>query len=193
MAEMTPREKFFVNRFRGWAHARLVRWLRAHLVLAPSAQCLELGCGNGDVARRVFETYRPSRYIATDYDPDQIATARRLLARKFQNGLPAGLDLRTADALRLDFPDASFDAIFAFAMLHHVGSTHSDFDAMAKALSEIDRVLRPSGRLVYREFMKTAEVRDWLASRGYRVEAERHWLRWDQIIATKPQSSDSSS
>jgi ubiquinone/menaquinone biosynthesis C-methylase UbiE len=78
-------------------------------------------------------------------------------------------------------------------MLHHVGSTHGDFDAMAKALSEIDRVLRPSGRLVYREFMKTAEVRGWLASRGYRVETERHWLRWDQVIARKPQSSDSSS
>lgn len=193
MAEMTPREKFFVNRFRGWAHASLVRWLRANLVLSSSAQCLELGCGNGDVARRIFETYGLSRYIATDYDPDQIATARRLFARKFPSGLPAGLELRTADALRLDFPDDSFDAVFAFAMLHHVGGTHGDFDEMAKALAEIDRVLRPSGRLVYREFMKTSDVRNWLASRGYRIEAERHWLRWDQIVAKKPGPSDSSS
>jgi ubiquinone/menaquinone biosynthesis C-methylase UbiE len=185
MPEMTCLGKFFVNRFRGWAHARVVRWIRGNLALDSSAKCLELGCGNGDLARRLLGIYRPSKYIATDYDPDQIAFARRLLAKRFPNGWPPALELRTADALRLDFPDASFDAVLAFAMLHHVGTTHGDFDAMRKALEEIDRVLRPSGCLVYGEFMKTAEVRSWLASRGYRIEAERRRFRWDQVVARK--------
>lgn len=186
MPEMTHTEKFFVNRFGGWAHARLVRWLQANLVLASSSQCLELGCGNGDVARRFVETYHPSRYIATDYDPQQIATATRLLGRRFPGGLPAALELRTADASSLDFPDASFDAVFAFAMLRHVGTAHGDFAGMSKALAEIDRVLRLSGCLVYGEFMKTSEVRGWLASRGYRVESEKRRVRWETVVARKP-------
>ncbi len=190
MSEMTRAEKFFVNRFGGWAHGRLVRWLRANLVLAPSAQCLELGCGNGDVARRIVETYHLSRYLATDYDPQQIATATRLLRRRFPDGLPAALELRTADASSLEFPDASFDAVFAFAMLHHVGTTHGDFVGMSKALAEIDRVLHPLGCLVYGEFMKTSEVRGWLATRGYRVESERRRLRWETVVARKAGASD---
>ena len=186
MPEMSRREKFFVNRFSGWSHRRLIRWLRENLVLGPGAACLELGCGNGEVAAGIVQAFSPGRYIATDYDREQIEMAGQTLARRFPEGIPRGLELRTADALRLDFSGESFDAVFAFAMLHHVGPTHGDVKGMMDALTECDRVLRPHGQFVYRDFMNTAKIRAWLASHGYRIEAARRRLRWDQVIARKP-------
>jgi len=81
--------------------------------LREGSECLELGEGKGDIALRTVEDYRPVRGVATDYDPEQVAAARRFLAAAYPDGLPPALELRTADALRLDFPDGSFDAVFA--------------------------------------------------------------------------------
>ena len=113
--------RFFVNRFKGRANERLFHWVRQHLVLPDGSECLEIGAGKGDMASQAVQAYHPIRYIATDYDPAQVETARRFLTATRSGGLPPALELRTADALRLDFPDETFDAIFAFAMLHHVG------------------------------------------------------------------------
>jgi ubiquinone/menaquinone biosynthesis C-methylase UbiE len=186
MPEMSRREKFFANRLSGWSHRSLLRWLRKNLVLGPAAVCLELGCGNGEVAAGIVEAFSPERYIATDYDREQIEMAGQTLARRFPSGIPSGLELRTADALHLEFSGESFDAVFAFAMLHHVGPTHEDVKGMMDALTECHRVLRPGGHFVYRDFMNTTKIRAWLASRGYQIEAARRRLRWDQVIARKP-------
>jgi SAM-dependent methyltransferase len=64
-----------------------------------------------------------------------------------RNKLLRGLRLRSSpsqvqgDALRLPFPDASFDAVISVCALEH-------FDDPRKALAEISRVLSASGRLV---------------------------------------------
>ena len=47
------------------------------------------------------------------------------------------------DAHQLPFPDARFDVVFGGSILHHL-----DFP---RALDEIYRVLRPGGRIVFRE------------------------------------------
>src|SRR5437660_1407523 len=59
-----------------------------------------------------------------------------------------GLETVLADAQRLPFADASFDAVTMISMLHHVEDRRA-------ALAEAKRVLRRSGRLVLKGF--TAE------------------------------------
>lgn len=185
MAEMTRLERFFVNRFKGRANERLFLWIRQNLVLREGSECLELGAGKGDMALRAIEAFRPTRYVATDYDPAQVEAARRFLAEAYPDGLPPTLELRAADVLRLDFPDRTFDAVFAFAMLHHVGPRRRDFEPIARALEQIDRILQPGGKFVYQEFAHTAAIRRWLISHGYRIEAERRGFFHDEAVARK--------
>jgi ubiquinone/menaquinone biosynthesis C-methylase UbiE len=49
------------------------------------------------------------------------------------------VELRKGDATRIDHPDASFDVVYSFGVLHHI----PDADRAAR---EIRRVLRPGGR-----------------------------------------------
>lgn len=51
------------------------------------------------------------------------------------------LEVRSMDARRLEFPDASFDAVISFSSIEHFGSP-SD---IARSAREIGRVLRPGG------------------------------------------------
>jgi ubiquinone/menaquinone biosynthesis C-methylase UbiE len=45
------------------------------------------------------------------------------------------------DAERIPFPDATFDVVYAFGVLHHTPGT-------AKAINEVQRVLRPGGQAI---------------------------------------------
>lgn len=49
-------------------------------------------------------------------------------------------DLRTADAERLPFEDATFDIVYSYGVLHHTPDTEA-------ALAEVHRVLKPGGEL----------------------------------------------
>ena len=54
-----------------------------------------------------------------------------------------GIDARVMDANRLEFPDASVDAIIGRAILHHL-----DYE---QAVREVHRVLRPGGTAIFME------------------------------------------
>lgn len=185
MAEMGRVSRFFVNLSTGPRNRRVYAWLAPQLGLPPGAACLEIGCGNGDMAQRIVDGLRPSRYTATDLDPHQIDVARRHLARVHPGGVPDALELRTADMLALPFPDASLDAVFAFVSLHHADVDHHAFVNVPRALAEIDRVLRPGGRLAYTEIVNREKVRDWLVDHGYAIAAESQGWTRDAVVAVK--------
>jgi len=183
---MNPISRWFVNHVKGRANSRLYAWLQGHLVLPPAAVCLEVGCGNGNMAVRILEGMSPSRFVATDIDLQQLEAAHRFIERQYSGTVPAGLELRPADMLRLPFPDRGFDAVFAFASLHHAGPRHRDPSHLPQALTEIDRVLRPDGYLAYEEFLHKERLRGWLVSHGYRFTAQEHRWRRERAVVQKP-------
>ena len=186
MAEMNRISRFFVNTLTGRRNARTHAWLAANLRLPEGAACLEIGCGNGDMARRIVDGQHPARYVATDLDPRQLEAARRHLASWYENGLPRSLELRAVDMLALPFPDASFDAVLAFYSLHHADAVHGAWVNVPRALAEADRVLRPGGRLAYTEIVNRERVRAWLAERGYRLESVVSGWHREAVLAAKP-------
>jgi ubiquinone/menaquinone biosynthesis C-methylase UbiE len=192
MTEMDTVSRFFVNRFKGRANQRRYEWLKANLVLRPRATCLEIGCGNGDIAARIVDGLAPERYVATDLDLRQIEVARRYLARRYPHGPPEALELREADMLHLPFPDASFDAVFAFAVIHHASPSHRDFTNVPRALAEIGRVLRPTGILAYEEFVHKDGIREWLQKRDYVLAAVGHRGTREMVVAAKSAEGPSS-
>lgn len=111
--------------------------LRSWLSPAPGRRALDIGAGRGiasfALARDGFEV------TALEPDASAIVGAEAIRALAADANLPITVVQEFTE--RLPFDDASFDLVFARAVLHHTG----DLDA---ACREFLRVLRPGGLLV---------------------------------------------
>jgi ubiquinone/menaquinone biosynthesis C-methylase UbiE len=128
--KLTSLEKRLIN---SPQHARYTQQtalaLLEHTDLPPQPHCLEIGCGQGTLARLLVEQY-DAKVIASDYDPAQVALAQEQLA-----DLGGRVEMRVVDARAIPFDDAAFDAVFSFGVLHHIPN------GWQKAVAEIARVL----------------------------------------------------
>lgn len=185
MPEMNPIGRFFVNLSARRRAARNYNWIRRDAAIPVAATCLEVGCGNGSLAARILDGFHPSLYVATDFDVRQVEAARRAFTRRYPSGIPSSLLLQQADMLHLPFTDRSFDVVFAFVTIHHVSPTHGDFSRVPDALTELTRVLRPGGILVYQEFLHKARIREWLGGHGYSIERIRTRWRLESVVACR--------
>lgn len=129
--------------------------LRLGGMLPPDARVLEVGCGAGYGTELILRRFAAARVDAIDLDPAMVTRARRRLAgygNRVRLATGDMTDLRAA----LDAEDNSYDAVFDFAIVHHVPHWRV-------ALAEIVRVLKPGGRFYFDEVTAAA-----LATRGYR-------------------------
>lgn len=111
-------------------------------------EVLEIAAGPGLLAKRVSGAAK--RMIATDYSPGMIAEAKK-------GEVPENLTFEVADAAALPCGNDSFDVVLIANALHVMPEPE-------KALSEIDRVLRPDGILIAPNFVNhkgTAAGRIW--------------------------------
>jgi len=134
--EMSRLEKWMVNR-ENKAKRNIAR-LRQRLAALPSEtikDVLELGCGIGDVAAFLSETYN-MKVWGTDYDPEQIQISRK---RHPEN---KHLIYQIEDAEHLSFQDARFDLVVSQNVFHHLPKWQA-------AVREVARVLRPGGFLLW--------------------------------------------
>jgi demethylmenaquinone methyltransferase/2-methoxy-6-polyprenyl-1,4-benzoquinol methylase len=111
-----------------------VRWRKRVIELArldENASLLDLGTGTGDLAREALSEFPQARVVGADFTLEMMRVGRRA-------GL---LDFSAADALRLPFPDASFDAVVSGFLMRNVVD-------LQKALEEQYRILKHGGRMV---------------------------------------------
>jgi len=111
------------------------------LGLRPGDRMLDLGCGAG---RHAFEAARLGATVtAVDLDLGALGEVRSIIAAMGEAGeLPEGASCSAAggDALRLPFPDATFDRVVASEVMEHIADDRA-------AATELARVLRPGGTL----------------------------------------------
>ena len=119
----------------------------AAVAAARPSRVLEVGCGWGELARRIAGEV-DTDVIATDLSPHMVELARA-----------GGVAAEVADVQDLPFADGKFDVVVAAWMLYHV----PDRD---RAVSELARVLRPGGRLVAttNSLMHLHELRELVGS-----------------------------
>jgi demethylmenaquinone methyltransferase/2-methoxy-6-polyprenyl-1,4-benzoquinol methylase len=106
---------------------------------------LDLCCGTGDFGIEFLKQRQDGRAVLLDFSEPMLERARRKLARRPEWAERAALV--AADALRLPFPDASFDAVLCAFGLRNISSE-------AETLLEIKRVLKSGGTCVILDFFR---------------------------------------
>lgn len=102
----------------------------------PGGTVLELGAGRrGTGLRLALDVFGAARAEGIDRFPSSVVACRTALA-----DLGERIDVREGDAGRLAAADGSYDAVFAYHVLHHA-------EAWRDVVREAARVLRPGGRL----------------------------------------------
>lgn len=127
--------------------AAVQRWFEARRLLAmggaaTGAKALEVGCGRGVGTELVLDVFGAAQVDAFDLDPRMVELARARLAARADR-----VRLWVGDVTAIAAPDASYDAVFDFGIIHHV-------PAWRGALAEIARVLKPGGRFYAEEVLR---------------------------------------
>jgi ubiquinone/menaquinone biosynthesis C-methylase UbiE len=104
--------------------------------LAPGQRLLDVGCSEGGLTLELAEHVAPGRVVGVDAEPAMARAAAEAAA----SSCSTQVRFETASAEDLPFADASFDRVFAHALLEHLPEPLT-------ALREFGRVLAPGGLL----------------------------------------------
>lgn len=131
------------NRVRAWSQ----RALETPVMIGARGafrgkRVLEVGCGRGVGIEILLEQLGAAEVVAFDFDPRMVTLARERVAR-FGNRARVFV----GDAEHIELPDASFDVVVEFGILHHIPNWRA-------ALVEIARVLRPNGVFYFEDVLK---------------------------------------
>lgn len=130
---------------------------RHELITGARGRTLELGAGTGlNLAH--YPAAVTELVLTEPFEP----MARRLRERVADS--PRDAEVIVAGAELLPFPDASFDTVISTLVLCTV-------DDVPAALAEIDRVLRPGGRLLFCEHVRSRDP----ALARWQDRLERPW------------------
>lgn len=131
------------------------------LGVGPGTKLIDVGCGAG---RHSFEAYRRGAdVVAFDQDSDELANVGTILRAMAQAGeAPASATAETVvgDALRLPYPDSTFDCVIASEILEHVPADDT-------VIAELVRVLKVGGALAVTVPRWLPEQVCWLLSDDY--------------------------
>ena len=130
------------------------------LDLHAGHRLLDMGCGGG---RHAFAAMRRgATVVALDYDAAELKDVQAIAGAMVDAGeVPtAAGGVVNGDALRLPFPDASFDRVIASEVLEHIWGDEA-------AIAELVRVLRPGGRMAVTVPARFPERVCWALSHRY--------------------------
>ncbi|MGV3711044.1 MAG: ArsR/SmtB family transcription factor [Gemmatimonas sp.] len=161
-------EAFFADAAGDWDSTRSALFgQRADLsallaLLDPSWTVGDLGCGTGTITAALAPHVRFVH--AVDASPPMLAAARQRLT-----GV-ANVRLATGALETLPLDDASLDVAIMLLVLHHVAEP-------ARALAEVQRVLKPNGRLLIVDMRAHTHEE-------YRQQMGHVWLGFDEAALT---------
>lgn len=135
---MTPAGAIFVN--------TPVFSLPRELGLQPHHRLLDLGCGQGSIARILASLVS---FRVPPVGVDVSSTMLRLGWRSLQMGWWPAVPLVQGAATALPFPDEKFDVVVSAHMVKHLSD-----ESLYRCFGEVLRVLRPGGVFVFWEFTR---------------------------------------
>jgi len=140
-----------MNKLETWAMNNPIRELSQRHFEAPrllsmggsvdGGLALEVGCGRGVGVEIIMDRFGASQVDAFDLDREMVERAHKRLRNR------SGVRLWVGDVTKIESPDAHYDAVFDFGIIHHVLEWR-------EALAEIYRVLAPGGRFFAEEVLR---------------------------------------
>jgi SAM-dependent methyltransferase len=122
-------------------------------MLPQHATMLDLGCGNGALAGRMFQSGHSGAFLGVDGSQKlvEIAQTMDLPKAQFMWG-----DVTTPD-WDTGLPGAPFDFIFCFAVIHHIPSVA----LRIQLLEKVHALLAPNGRFAHSnwQFLESPRLR----------------------------------
>ncbi|MGW8250257.1 MAG: ubiquinone/menaquinone biosynthesis methyltransferase, partial [Anaerolineales bacterium] len=114
-----------------------VRWRREVIHrarLSPTGRLLDLGAGTGDLAQEALRQNPQCRPTAADF-------TLGMMRAGMQRPNASGIEWNGADALRLPYPDETFEAVVSGFLLRNLSDIRT-------SMNEQRRVLKPGGFFV---------------------------------------------
>ncbi|MCS7079842.1 MAG: class I SAM-dependent methyltransferase [Chloracidobacterium sp.] len=122
-----------------------------------SGRVLDVGTGTARIPILIAERLPDVTIVAVDLSAEMLKLAARHVAAA---GLATRIELHLADAKRLPFPEACFDAVVSNSIVHHIPDP-------VVVLQEMGRVAKPGAALLVRDLLRpeTPEAADALVNR----------------------------
>lgn len=136
--------KNHINGSWDWNNINEDRWVTPAPVVYPLSirwkkenknKILDLGCGLGRNSLYFYE--QGFNVTAVDGSPSAIEKFESVCKQKDYK-----IDVRLCDMHSLSFENSTFDAVFSYHVIYH-----TDSKGIKKVISEIERVLKPTGEL----------------------------------------------
>jgi len=167
------------------------RWIETPLLIGrhgvlEGQRVLEIGCGRG-VGLEILLGLGAAEVVGLDIDPRLIRLAQERMA-----GYGERARIQIGDAEAIQAPDASFDSVVDFGIVHHVPN-------WPKALREVGRVLKQGGTFHFEDILRGlttlwparvlfdhpqpsqfsgGEFRLGLEETGLKIAVWRQWGEW---------------
>lgn len=116
---------------------------------AQNLRVLDLGCGSG--LNSLMLAFRGAHVVGIDISTDLLQQAHTRFA---VNGAPQDPRFVATSAHALPFADGCFDLVVGIAILHHLD--------LPLVRNEVHRVLRPGGRAIFQEPVRSSRLARWL-------------------------------
>jgi ubiquinone/menaquinone biosynthesis C-methylase UbiE len=161
---LEPGTPEFFAHIRPWMNPYKFPWIMQRIEreaqILRGKHLLEVGCGMGYDSLEFLK--RGVRVTATDLTENAVRIARRHF--EVEGARPEAVQVE--NALKLSFPDESFDAVWANGVLHATSDTQ-------RAIDEVRRVLKPGGRAIISHFYRRPSWM-WVVHRLGREPIEAH-------------------
>lgn len=187
-----------VSLFMLWSSLRGKLLVRDKLIdslqIEGSEQILDIGCGRGLLLLAAAKQLTTGSAVGLDLwrnedlsGNNETATLENIRLAK----LETKVKLVTADMTKMPFPDHCFDVVVAANAIHNI----ADKEDRELVIREVDRVLKPGGKVALLDFQKTHEYATLLQDMQWQdVElSPRLWLMFPPVRvlrALKPVKSD---
>lgn len=141
-----------VVRIMNRSHAGLRSWALGKIAIGPNATILDVGCGGGATIAELARLGAGSKVYGVDFSDASVTVARQTNAQLIQEGR-VGVQQGNVSALPFDI--GAFDIVTAF-------ETHFYWPDLPANVKEIQRVLKPGGRVLIAAEVYRGRSMDWL-------------------------------
>jgi ubiquinone/menaquinone biosynthesis C-methylase UbiE len=179
-------------------HKELTKWGLTHITIQPNYVVLDVGCGGGKTVNRLAQIATKGKVYGIDHSADMVEYAKKL-NNKFVK--ESKVEIHEASVDKTKFPNSTFDLVTAV-------ETYYFWPNLPGAFKEINRILKPKGRLlIVNEMVKDGfydvenasliekvnvklfsldKIRRLLEAAGFSVEVHRKENSpWNALVAEK--------